>query len=131
MYFKTLISIVVPLYNHAGFVSEALSSVCASTGLDFEVVVVDDGSTDGSDKIVREFLKGNNVTYQFVQQENQGAHAAINRGVAEANGEWIAILNSDDKFSPSRVSKLVDHALQTNSQFVFSRVSHMDENILK
>ncbi|MBP9932974.1 MAG: glycosyltransferase [Chitinophagaceae bacterium] len=123
-----MISIVVPLYNHAGFVSEALSSVCASTGLDFEVVVVDDGSTDGSDKIVREFLKGNNVTYQFVQQENQGAHAAINRGVAEANGEWIAILNSDDKFSPSRVSKLVDHALQTNSQFVFSRVSHMDEN---
>ncbi|MBK8824000.1 MAG: glycosyltransferase [Anaerolineales bacterium] len=57
-----------------------------------------------------------------------GAHAAINRGVAEANGEWIAILNSDDKFCPSRISKLMDHALQTNSQFVFSRINHIDED---
>lgn len=103
-------SVVIPLYNHERYVLEAIESVLAQTDTDFELIVVDDGSTDGSRAVVEE-LDDPRISYFF--QENQGAHAAINRGIELARGEWVAILNSDDVFRPERLRVAREH-IQTD-----------------
>lgn len=122
------VSVVVPVFNHEAYIGEAINSVLSQNFDGFEIILVDDGSSDKSMDAANETLKNSTVPYQIHKQSNQGAHAAINKGISLAQGEWIAILNSDDKFMPSRISRLMDHAIRTNSQFVFSRVNHVNEN---
>jgi len=87
------VSVVIPTYNRASEVRNAIESVLTQTFSDLEVIVVDDGSSDGTGKILGESY-GNRIRYYA--QANQGASVARNRGVAEARGEWIAFLDSDD-----------------------------------
>lgn len=98
------ISVVIPSYNHADFVGEAVTSVLACSGPDTEVVVVDDGSTDSSRERLAVFADDPRVRIEH--QENRGAHAALNRGCALASGRLIFILNSDDAFHPDRIERL-------------------------
>ncbi len=86
------ISVVMPAYNAAAHLREALESVVRQTYKPIETIVVDDGSTDSTAEIVRQF--GSAITY--VHQENRGLSAARNRGIQEARGDWIALLDADD-----------------------------------
>src|ERR1044072_6676332 len=97
------IAVVIPLYNHERYIADTLRSVLAQTRPAEKIVIVDDGSTDGSAAVVqREFTDARIV---LIQQKNAGAHAAINRGIKEATDcEFIAILNSDDLFDPRRLA---------------------------
>ena len=108
------VSVVIPAYNHGGYIGEAISSVLESNYQNIEIIVIDDGSTDNTMQVVAAFK---NVLYYH--QENSGAHNAINRGVSLASGELIAILNDDDKFSKNHLSEAVSN-LETygNSLFV-------------
>jgi glycosyltransferase involved in cell wall biosynthesis len=124
---RVRVSVVVPVYNHEAFVGEAINSVLSQDFDGLEIILVDDGSSDRSMDAAVEMLKTAAVPYQIHRQANQGAHVAINTGINLARGEWIAILNSDDKFAPARISRLMDHAAQTNSRFVFSRVNFIDD----
>jgi glycosyltransferase involved in cell wall biosynthesis len=90
---KPKVSVVIPTYNRAANVQGGIRSVLDQTFSDLEVVVVDDGSSDGTGEILRETF-GDRIRYYF--QANQGASVARNRGIAEARGEWIAFLDSDD-----------------------------------
>lgn len=99
-----LVSIVVPSYNHARFVRAAIDSVLAQD-VDLELVVVDDGSTDASLDVLRGVT---DKRVRLVAQENRGAHAAINRGVAESRGHHLGILNSDDRYAPGRLARALD-----------------------
>jgi glycosyltransferase involved in cell wall biosynthesis len=87
------VSVIIPTYNRASKVRGSIESVLAQTVTDLEVVVVDDGSSDDTGKILEETF-GDRIRYYA--QANQGASVARNRGVAEARGEWIAFLDSDD-----------------------------------
>ena len=87
------VSVVIPTYNRADKVGKTIDSVLAQTATDLEVIVVDDGSSDGTEKVLKEVF-GDRIRYHF--QANQGVSAARNKGVAEARGEWIAFLDSDD-----------------------------------
>ncbi len=103
---KPFVSVVIPTFNRAGQVRAALKSVLAQTYRKFEVIVVDDGSTDATESVLREFLGarsngGNQVRYIF--QPNQGQSAARNKGVEAARGEWIAFLDSDDLWFPEKL----------------------------
>ena len=90
-------SVVIPLYNKAPYVRKALESVIAQTYQNFELMVVDDGSTDGSTLIVDEFLNGiENIKHRFIKQENLGVSIARNNGVAHSDGDYIAFLDADD-----------------------------------
>jgi glycosyltransferase involved in cell wall biosynthesis len=95
-----MISVVIPLYNKARYVKRALDSVLAQTHQDFEVVVVNDGSTDGSEKVVRQY-RGARI--RLVSQENAGEGAARNRGIAEARADLIAFLDADDEWLPEHL----------------------------
>ena len=98
------ISVVIPSYNHAEFISEAINSVLAQTEPNFELIIVDDGSTDDSLEVISGFI---DPRLTVLTQTNQGAHAAINRGLGEASGKYLAILNSDDVYLPQRLEKIV------------------------
>jgi glycosyltransferase involved in cell wall biosynthesis len=94
------VSVVIPTYNRAGKVQKGIESVLAQTFSDLEVIVVDDGSSDGTGQILGEIF-GDRIRYYF--QPNQGASVARNRGVAEARGEWIAFLDSDDLWEKEKL----------------------------
>jgi len=99
------ISVVVPAYNHERFIGEALDSALGQSLPPMEVVVVDDGSTDGTAAVVANRAQAD-TRIRLVSQRNRGSHAAINRAIDESSGDWIAILNSDDRFAPDRLERL-------------------------
>ena len=92
-----MISIVIPLYNKEKYISDTLRSVFGQSFQDFEVVIVDDGSTDGSAAVVRSY---DDPRIRLIEQANGGVSAARNRGIAEARGEYIAFLDADDEWKP-------------------------------
>ncbi len=98
------VSVVVPLYNKEPWVQRSLDSISRQTFADFEVLVVDDGSTDGGPERVRAHAKRDR-RFRLVQQPNAGPGAARNRGIAEAKGEIVAFLDADDEWDP----RFLDH----------------------
>ncbi len=101
------VAVVMPLYNHARYLERALASLVAQTRLPDQLVVVDDGSTDGSTDIVETFAKGAPFPVTLLRQANAGADRALNRGIALAGAGVIAFLNSDDAFAPTRLARLI------------------------
>jgi glycosyltransferase involved in cell wall biosynthesis len=98
-----LVSVIIPSYNHADYLTNAIDSVLDQTYENIEVIVIDDGSSDDSVNYLRQIK---DPRFNFYCQPNQGAHVAINRGLGLASGEFLAILNSDDAFHPERVKEL-------------------------
>lgn len=96
-----LVSIIIPAYNGEAYIGQAIASIVAQTYTNYEIIVVDDGSTDDTAQIVSEY----NTTYLF--QNNQGVAQARNRGLEEAKGEYIAFLDQDDFFLSGKLSQQV------------------------
>ncbi len=97
---KSLVSIIIPVFNRSVLVMEAIDSVLDQTFDDFELIVVDDGSTDDIRNILRQY--GDRLVY--IKQENKGVSAARNRGIAAAQGELVAFLDSDDLWLADKLS---------------------------
>ncbi len=98
------VSVIVPLFNKAAFVRRALDSIAAQIYRDFEVIVVDDGSTDDGARIALDYP---DPAFRTIQQPNAGPGAARNRGLAEAQGELVAFLDADDRWLPAYLGKAV------------------------
>lgn len=99
------ISVIIPTYNRAAYLPDAIESVLAQTFRDVEIVVVDDGSTDDTQATLRAWVNAGQIRYFY--QENSGVSAARNRGIALAQGDYIAFLDSDDLFDPQKLEKQV------------------------
>src|SRR5947209_1589971 len=116
------VSVVVPAYNHEGFIEEALASVLGQTHPEVEIIVVDDGSRDATAERARAVARTCPERMQVVVQENAGAHDAINAGFARATGAWLTILNSDDAYAPGRLAALVSACRATGRGWGFTAV---------
>ena len=103
-----LVSVIVPCYNYAGYVDETLRSVLSQDYPNFELIVVDDGSTDNSVQVIERALAANQESLaqrvEFIRQENAGVSAALNKGLAHARGDFIATFDADDIMPPQRLS---------------------------
>ena len=102
---KPLVSVIIPTYNRGWTIKEAVDSVLAQDFIDFELIVVDDGSTDNTSEILHSYQADITV----FQQNNKGVSAARNRGLSEASGRFIAFLDSDDLWLPKKLSRQVDY----------------------
>ncbi len=103
---KPFVSVVIPTFNRAGQVLAALKSVLAQTYREFEVIVVDDGSTDQTESVLQPLINARNGEenrVRYIFQQNQGQSSARNKGVNAAQGEWIAFLDSDDVWFPEKL----------------------------
>lgn len=98
-------SVVVPLYNKAGHIGDTLDSIVAQTVSDFEVIVVDDGSSDKGPDIVREYSQ-RDTRIRLICQANGGVSKARNTGISEAKGEYIVLLDGDDLWAPYLLSEI-------------------------
>lgn len=107
-----LISVIIPTYNRRGYIVESVESVLRQSFSDFEILVVDDGSIDGTEEAVRPYAD----RIRYLRQENRGAAAARNRGIREALGRYIAFMDSDDLSAPHHLQALHDF-LARNSNF--------------
>jgi glycosyltransferase involved in cell wall biosynthesis len=93
------VSVVIPTYNRASYIGEAIQSVLNQTYQDFELIVVDDGSTDNTGTALDQFGERIRVLYQ----QNSGVSVARNKGTFAARGEWVAFLDSDDEWEPEKL----------------------------
>ena len=100
------VSVVIPTYNHRDFVLATLDSVFAQTFTDYEVIVINDGSPDDTAVLLRPLADAGRIRY--IEQENTGQSIARNRGIAEAQGELIALLDDDDFWPPDKLQWQVD-----------------------
>jgi glycosyltransferase involved in cell wall biosynthesis len=140
------VSVIIPTYDRAAKVQKAIENVLAQTFSDLEIIVVDDGSSDGTEQILGKIF-GNQIRYYA--QTNQGVSVARNRGVEEARGEWIAFLDSDDlwekeklewqfkaleKFGPQCGACYTDTRLfnhpETRTMFQMSERSYRHEGVM-
>lgn len=101
-----MITILTPTYNRCDLLPQIYQSLCQQTSPDFEWVVVDDGSTDATGKVVNKMLEAANFPLQYFYKENGGKHTALNFGVRKAKGELVLILDSDDQLPPNAVENI-------------------------
>lgn len=104
------ISIVIPVYNASGYLDKCIESVLSQTYSNLDIIIVNDGSTDTSADVISKYLSDSRVVY--IEQENAGVSAALNRGMDCANGEFITFIGNDDYLEPEMYEKML-HALKT------------------
>ncbi len=115
------VSVVIPSYNRAGWLPAAVGSVLAQTHPATEILIVDDGSTDNSAEVCAAFP----APVRYIRQQNAGVSAARNRGMREATGEFIALLDSDDLWLPEKLAvQLALHAGSARSWLVGDGRTH-------
>lgn len=122
-----LISVIIPSYNHEAFIEECIASVLNQTFQDFEIIITDDGSTDGTVEKIKRFTDPRITLYQHMQ--NQGACVAANNCLKNAHGQFVAMLSSDDAWKPEKLQIQVEYLLRHPDIFaVFSKINWIDEH---
>ncbi len=120
------VTIVIPVYNHESFLERCIESAVSQTYDDLEIIIIDDGSTDNSVRVIERIIEGKK-NILFESQSNKGAHYTINRAIAMSSGRYINIINSDDYMSERRIERLIDIAMKDNIRFIFTRVGYVDD----
>lgn len=114
-----LVSIIMPSYNTAKYIKESIKSVLAQTYTNWELLIVDDCSTDNTDEIIQSFLSDKRIKY-FKNECNSGAAISRNRALREAKGKWIAFLDSDDLWVVNKLEKQIVFMEENNYAFTYT-----------
>jgi glycosyltransferase involved in cell wall biosynthesis len=121
------VSVIIPVYNGEAFLQSCLESVLSQTLKNLEIICVDDSSTDGSLKVLREF-ESTDARVRVVTQEHEGAGAARNKGMSLASGEYLAFLDADDYFESDMLETMLANAKRHASDIVICRTSTFSDN---
>lgn len=121
-----LISVIVPVYNSEQYLRKCLESVVAQTYPHYEVLLINDGSTDHSDQICEEYTEKNDKFY-VIHKENGGASSARNIGIQNAKGDYIFFLDSDDWLESTALEKMISTAKDQNADIVFCEAQAVDD----
>lgn len=120
-----LVSVIMPSYNTAKFIKETIDSVLNQTYQNFEIIIVDDCSTDNTDEVVSA-IKDDRIKY-IKNEKNSGAAVSRNRALREAKGKWIAFLDSDDVWLPEKLEKQITFMKENGYHFSYTEYEEMDE----
>ena len=123
-----LVSIIMPSHNTAKFIGDSIRSVLAQTYRNWELIVVDDASNDGTENVVEEFVTADSRIRYFKNESNRGAAYSRNRALREANGRWIAFLDSDDLWSPAKLERQIQFMKERDLAFSYTVYEEIDEN---
>lgn len=115
---QPLISIIMPVYNTEKYVDEAIQSVMQQDFHNFELLLINDGSSDGSGVILEQWAVQDERVHLFFQ-ENQGLSATRNKGLSYAKGKYVYFMDSDDKLRPDTLSSCIDYCESSNLDFVY------------
>lgn len=121
------VSIIVPFYNVEKYILNCLQSIAGQSFRDFEVILVNDGSQDGSVSICQSFIKKDN-RFRLVNKDNGGISSARNYGMNQAKGAWLLFVDSDDMIDKNLLIHCIENAAETNSDLVVFRYAAMDES---
>lgn len=112
------VSVIIPVYNTCNYVQEALESICRQTLTDLEIIVIDDGSTDGSREVIDK-IAATDSRIQVYGQTNQGLSVTRNEGLKYAVGEYIYFMDSDDLLEPDALELCYNKCIAEALDFVF------------
>lgn len=122
-----MISIIIPVYNTEKYLHRCLDSILNSTCDDFEVILINDGSTDRSPGICEEY-SAKDSRIKVIHQKNQGVSAARNRGISQCRGEWIIFVDSDDYISPGFLSMVAQEKYKNTDLLLFDFVKSTENH---
>lgn len=123
---EELVSIIMPSYNTGKFIGETINSVIDQTYINWELIIVDDCSSDNTDEIVKN-IKDSRIVY-LKNEKNMGAAVSRNRALREAKGKWIAFLDSDDLWKENKLEKQIKFMKDNNYYFTYTNYIEIDEN---
>lgn len=126
-----LVSIITPNWNCAKYICETIESVQAQTYQNWELIIVDDCSTDNSEEVVKPFLEQDKRIRFLKNDKNSGAAMSRNYALREAKGRWIAFLDSDDLWLPEKLEKQLRFMVENNYEFSYTKYQEIDNNSLK
>ena len=128
MYICPFVSVIIPNYNHSRFLDERIQSVLSQTYQNFEVIILDDKSTDNSVEIINKYKDDSHITQIIINEENSGSpFKQWNKGFELAKGNWIWIAESDDSCEPQFLETLIAH-VDDETSFAFCRSKRMDQH---
>ena len=125
---EELISVIIPCYNAEKYISETIESVIKQTYSNWELLVVDDCSTDDSENIIKSYAKKDSRIKYYRTESNTGTPAEPrNIGINKAKGEYVALLDADDLFLPNKLEKQIEFINEGNKELVFSNGVIIDD----
>ncbi|GAA0707325.1 glycosyltransferase family 2 protein [Paraclostridium ghonii] len=122
------VSIITPVYNSEKFIKDTISSVLKQTYKNWEMILVDDCSTDNSEQIINEYVKKDSRFKYIKLEQNSGSAVARNRAIKEASGRFLAFLDSDDIWEPEKLDLQIKFMIDNNVGFTFTAYKIIDEN---
>jgi len=122
-----LVSIIMPSYNTGKYIKESIKSVLNQTYINWELIIVDDSSTDNTDSVVKPYLEDERIKY-LKNEKNSGAAVSRNYALREAKGKWIAFLDSDDLWHPEKLERQIEFMVDNDYKFTYTNYIEIDEN---
>ncbi|EGI74682.1 MULTISPECIES: glycosyltransferase family 2 protein [Pseudoalteromonas] len=123
-----LVSIIMPAYNAECFIEKAVESILKQTYSHWELLITDDGSTDGTLKIIKKLIEADKRIKLFTTNRNAGAGAARNNSIKQAKGRFIAFLDADDQWLPNKLNVQINFMLEKKLAFTFTSYQKIENN---
>lgn len=125
---KDLVSVIIPVFNGSKYIKEAISSVIAQTYDEFEILVIDDGSSDDTAEIIKNYMSLDS-RIRYIYKVNGGVSSARNRGLEEARGEYISFLDYDDSYEPEFIQKCHQKIVEQQAEYCvcWAKINEFDK----